>query len=308
MRVIFKGILAAIGLLLTDASYGEERTFTDARGRQIEPELVGLRGDNVVIRSNGRMAQWPIAKLSKKDQAYVAFWQQSAETTPGVDVRIWEREGIGEKGVIDEGKPDPSALGRNIPMIRQTEEKASYKHYDVDLHNRSAVDAKNLLVSYVLYVITPQNQVVGENGKDSVPLVGAESRHTLKTRGGTYVRTKTTSTTVSTNVLGNLSLGSDTSRSREKFGGAWVRVYSPEGNLIGEAKQLSDPLEKMNPAWTGDTVENLLPTPSSFEQLEKLLGVIREAIEKLPEPPPGLPKPPGGSSGRPPLPPGAPSF
>lgn len=308
MNVIFKGLLAGLVLLVTHSSYGEVRTFTDDQGRQIQAELVGLRGDNVVIKSNGRMAQWPIAKLSKKDQAYVAFWKQSAETTPRVDVRIWERDGIGEKGVIDDGKLDPSALGKNIPMIKQTEEKASYKHYDVDLHNRSAVDAKNLLVSYVLYVITPQNQVVGENGKDSISLVGAESRHTLKTRGVTYVRTKTTSATVSTNILGNLSLGSNTSRSREKFGGAWVRVYSPEGNLIGEAKQLSDQLERMNPAWTGDTVENLLPTPSSFEQLEKLLGIIKEVIENLPEPPPGLPKPPGGSSGRPPLPPGPPPF
>jgi len=42
------------------------RLFTDDQGRTVEATLVGVRGEKVVLSRNGRAAQWPIAKLSKR--------------------------------------------------------------------------------------------------------------------------------------------------------------------------------------------------------------------------------------------------
>jgi hypothetical protein len=53
------------------------RVFTDDRGRNVEAELVGVRGKNVIL-SRGRFAgQWPKAKLAAEDQAYVRKWQEN---------------------------------------------------------------------------------------------------------------------------------------------------------------------------------------------------------------------------------------
>ena len=288
MKLLCGSILVLV--LFFDVVQGGTRIFTDDQGRQIEAEMVGVRGENIVLRRNGRMAQWPVKKLSEVDQRYVSEWKNSASrNTPKIQARIWERDGIGEKGLLNQDRLEPT-LGKNIPLLKQTDEKGYFKHYDIDLHNRSAVDADNLMVSYVLYVITPQNKVIDETGREAVSKIGSNSRTTISTEGITYVRSKTKSTTFSTNILGNLQVGSDTKRSKEKFGGAWVRVYSPNGEIVGETKQLSPQLEALDPQWTGDSGHNAIPVPASLSQLEELLGPIKEIIKNLPERPPGLPK------------------
>ena len=83
------------------------------------------------------------------------------------------------------------------------------------------------------------------------------------------------------------------SPSTERFGGAWIRVYSPDGTIVGEAKSLTPALSKLDPAWTGPDVGEELPVIESFEKLRKL-------IEGLPKPP-GLPERPK-LPGRPKLP------
>ncbi|MDF1810844.1 MAG: SHD1 domain-containing protein [Verrucomicrobiales bacterium] len=295
-------LFCSLAILLIPTVQGEIRTFTDDTGRQVEAELVGLRGDNVVLKRNGKLAQWPVKKLSAQDQNYVKVWKKVSPATPELAVRIWERDGIGEQGVLNSERMDSSIPGKNIPILKSTEEKGYYKHYDVDIHNNSGIDASNLIVAYVLFVIDPQNQVVGENGRDSVDIIPSGERKTIKTQGITYVRTKTTTATFSTNILGNLSVGSATDRSREKFGGAWVRIYSLGGELAGEAKQFSPLLEKLNPAWTGYSGEQQILTPSSFSKLEEFFGPLKKLIESLPEPPASIPKPPGNF----PFPPGGP--
>ena len=299
-------LIVLLTFLWIEPAKAELRTFTDDQGRQIQAELVGMSGDNIVIKRNGKLAKWPANKLSKSDQLYVKTWNRSASKgTPKILPRIWERDGIGEKGVLNAERLD-NTLGKNIPLLKQTEEKGYYKHYDVDLHNNSPVDADDLVVSYVLYVVNVKNQVVWESGSESISDIPANSRKTIATKGITYVRAKTTSTTFGTNILGNLQVGSNTSRQTEKFGGAWVRVYSPNGTMVGESKRLSDQLEALDPQWTGPTGENAIPLPKSFSQLEELFGPLKEIIKQLPKPPVDLPKPPGGfpkkPKGFPPLP------
>lgn len=156
-------------------------------------------------------------------------------------------------------------------------------------------------MAYVLYVIPPSRQVIGENGSETVPLIKAGARGEVTTQGITFVRSKTTSATIGTNILGNLQIGSDTTRSKESFGGIWVRVFAANGELAGESRDLSPALEKLNPEWLGEKNAPSLPTAASFEQLEQLLAPLKKLIEnlpvsgplkeKLPPPPPFPPRP-----------------
>ena len=90
-------------------------------------------------------------KLSLKDRTFVQAWKKNPPSNPKLTIQLFERKGIGESGALESGK-EPG-LPKNIPLIRQTEEKERYRHYDVDVSNNSEVDALHLRVEYVIYVI-----------------------------------------------------------------------------------------------------------------------------------------------------------
>ena len=206
------------------SSLGEARTFTDDQGRQIEAEMTGVNGANVVLNKNGRLFQWPAAKLSAADQQYVSAWKSDPATTPSVVVNVWEREGIGSAGLMD-GKGGLE-LPRNIPLLKTTEEKEKYRYYDVDLSNNSQVDANKVHLKYVIYVIDASNKIVDFPGQEDVDAIPARQKETVVTKAATMIRAKTTSATFGVNPLGGLTTGSSTDRSTERFGGIWARAYS----------------------------------------------------------------------------------
>ncbi len=265
------------------------RVFEDNGGRKVEAELVGVRGDHVVLSRNGNLAQWPVAKLSAQDQAYVASWKKNPPKTPKISVRIWERDGIGPIGKYEETSSGPG-LPKNIPMILETEEKEKYKHYDIDLTNTSAnLDANHLVMSYILYVIDESGNVIDLPGSESISTIEAGKRVTTQTRGATYLRIKKTQTTLSITNFG-ITTGSDRSRANQRFGGAWVRVYAADGSMVGEARDLHPEIEKLKPAWTGSTDgKEAFPL---LEALEKLGEMIREKLPPLPKGGPPIKPPP----------------
>ncbi|MEM9480577.1 MAG: hypothetical protein AAGA58_13060 [Verrucomicrobiota bacterium] len=266
--------------------HGEVRTFTDDTGRTVDAELIGMRGEYAVLQVKGRAGRWPVKRLSPSDQIYVRQWQRNPPKTARVSVRIWEREGIGESGTFE--SQSSSGLPKINTPIQSTEEKAKYKHYDVDLTNPADFDANKLTMAYVLYVIGPDGRVGAESDNESVPTIEAGKRVTLKTKGITYVSTKTTSLKLGIRRDGSVTGAQKTSRASERFGGAWVRVYAPDGSVVGEAKELHPELERVNPAWIGRTEDEQVPVLASFEEL------LKEIKENLPKPPAGLPeKPPG---------------
>lgn len=290
------------------------RTFTDDAGRQVDAELVGVRGENVVIARQGVAAQWPLAKLSPADQAYVREWQQGRSAVAKLSVRIFERDGIGEKGVFSAEKGKGSAGGLPglpgapaLPLAPQTEQRSRYKHYDADITNPAAVDANQLKVDYVLYVIMPDGTVGTESGSQKLASLAAGQRATVKTEAITFTRTKTTSTTLSINANrlgGSVTTSQKTSRSTERFGGAWVRVRGVDGSLLGEARSLHPELERLNPPWVGAEESEVEEIPV-LKALDGLLELLKN-----------LPKPPGvsistsdssstttGNSANPPMPP-----
>jgi hypothetical protein len=264
--------------LVSTAIFAEERTFTDDQGRTIKAEPMGFRGENVVLKRNGQMIQWPVKKLSQNDQAFLAEWRTSAKANSVIQLQIWDKKGIGRKGVLNADKLSPYP-GKNIPLLKEVEEKGDYRHYEIDVYNNSAVDEENLKVAYVLFVITPDRRVVGEKGEQLIELLGAGKRKTITTGGITYTRTKTTSTTISTGFFGRLQVGSKTDRSKETFGGAWVKVFNSDGAVIGEARDLIPQLENMNPQW--DVPGTTQKPRNSLEELQKTLTGIKDALEDL---------------------------
>ncbi|MEZ5300706.1 MAG: hypothetical protein R3F11_08620 [Verrucomicrobiales bacterium] len=297
-----KVAVSLLGLLpiftaLVGASASGARTFTDDQGRTVEAELVGIDGDNAILLKSGARAGWPIAKLSKPDQAYVRQWQLDPPAAPRLSVRLFEREGIGESGVFQEKSGGPP---RDIPLLRKTEEANKFRHYEADITNPSQVNANGVTVAYIVCTITPSGSVVPEAGAEPAKSLGPGKRITVTTKAASITRTKTTSLTLGTNALGQIKTGSSTSRSQEKFGGAWVRVYDGDGKVIGEAKDLHPEIERLKPAWTAPTTEEKFPLLEAIDAFEKL-------IKSLPKPP-GLTGEKGGDSGKPapPKPPGFP--
>jgi hypothetical protein len=76
MKISLILLLAPIGLSclqLTEA--GEMRTLTNADGKKIEAELLGVKEGKVRIMANRRVFEVPVASLSKEDQEFLATWK-----------------------------------------------------------------------------------------------------------------------------------------------------------------------------------------------------------------------------------------
>ena len=275
-------ILIALTLAFNSA---HARTFTDSEGRTVEADLSGLRGENIVMSANGMRAQWPIAKLSQADQSYVRAWQKEHSGVNRIGVRAFQKEGVGEKGAFaaTESTPAPS-----LPIGPKVEVKPIYKHYQVELNNAASVDAANLQADYVLYVITPDGSVRANAGRQDVATIPAGKSNMLTTEGATAAKTKATSLKIAIN-NNNISTTEKTDRSQDQFGGIWVKVYSVEGKVIGEQKQLTPALEKMNPAWEEVAAKEEIPLLSSFEAFKEL---IKKVLPPGPGARPGPPLPP----------------
>lgn len=298
-------LTALAPILLSGSALAETRVFTDDQGRTVKATLAGIRGDNVVLSHNGRSAQWPIAKLSKSDRAYVAQWKKNPPETPRIVVNLWERDGVGPKGKYEQKKG--LELPKNIPGVLETNQTAKYKHYEVDMTNNAAIDASHLTVAYVMYVIGGQGGTVQElPASIAVETVPTRERVTATTMGATYVRTKTKLTTFSLN-RGTLTTGKDRNVSKERFGGIWVRIYSQDGQVVGEAQKLHPEIARLKPTWNGPKEDEHIESPELFDMLA-------EFLDKLPKPPgapdlppkPELPEKP--SKPKAPTPPSAPKL
>ena len=286
-----KTSLTFLVTLLTSHA-AQAHLFTDDTGRTVEAELAGLRGANVVLASQGVRGQWPVARLAPPDQAYVKQWQASSAAVSKVIVQMTEHDGIGEKGVFKQESEGGPALPKDLPFAPKTESKATYKHYDLQITNPATVDASQLRVDYVLYVIQPDGSVGTNAASQSLNNLPAGKTTSLKTEGATARSTKTTKLKLA---ISNKSVSTTekTSHSQERFGGGWVRVRAANGDVIGESKHLTAELAKLDPPWVGAEPKET----ESIPMLKSLDGLL-ELLKKLP-------KPPGGKDSSP-LPPGFP--
>ncbi len=201
-----------------------------------------------------------------------------------ISVRTFERDGMGGAGTF--GADDRRAAApKGPPVISSTDQKQTYKHYDVDLTNRSRSAAKGLRMDYVIYTVSGDGRLISNSASAPVESLAAGARASLKTRGATLIRSKTTTKTVDVGPGNRVRTGSETSRSKERFGGIWVRVYAGD-KLVGEGRDLTAELEKLKPAWKA---------PDRGGRPSTEAGISLPEIEiKPPRPPakPPLPKPP----------------
>jgi hypothetical protein len=284
-------------LLLLPAPVAQAHLFTDDQGRQVEAEIVGLRGANVVLATRGVRGQWPVARLAAADQAYVKEWQSANSAVKAVQVQINERDGIGERGEFPaaESTSQP-ALPEGLPIAPAKETRAIYKHCDLVIQNPAAVDANHLRVAYVLYLVKPDGTVGSNAGTQTVARVPAGQNARLKTEGLNAARTKATQLKLSIN-SNNVSLNERNVRSRDEFGGCWVRVYGTDGSLIGESRRLSAALTKLDPPWVEAEVAEDIPVLTSLDGLKELLKKLlppeasKDKSPGLPPLPPGFPPP-----------------
>ena len=265
------------------------RLFTDDHGRQVEADIVGLRGANVVLATHGVRGQWPIARLSPADQVFVKQWQTTSTTINQLTLRIFERDGVGENGAF---KEEREAGVPPFPFAPKTETKSIYKHYDLEVNNPAAVDAAYLKVDYVLYVIQPDGTVGTNAGSQRVDNLSAGKSTTVKTEGIAANRVKTTKLKVAVS-NNSISAAERTSRASGRFGGCWARVSGANGEMITQTKQLTDELAKLDPPWAGATQksEDTIPVLKSLDGLLELLKSLPKPTDKKSEGPlpPGLP-------------------
>ena len=273
------------------------RVFTDDSGRQVEAELMGMRGENVVLGTRGVRGQWPLARLSAADQDYVREWRKTQVPVKKVHVRMLEREGIGERGEFEVKATEKDDPISKLPFVPGTTVKKSYCHFDVTVLNPAAVDTGGLRADYVLYVIMPDGSLrTGAAGQGMAPIAAGKTA-SLVTEGVTAERTKTTKLKLAVS-SSSFSVREKAERSAERFGGAWVKVTAPDGTLVGETKQLSPELSKLDPPWEesggdNDPIPVLKSLEGLKELLEKLLPPQPDSGKKasLPGPPPGFPPP-----------------
>ena len=289
----FLSLVCPLAMLSLEA---QARLFTDDQGRQVEAEIVGTRGDNVVLSSQGARGQWPVSRLAAKDQAYVKEWTASHTAVKKVGVQVFERDGIGEKGEFPKEEKGSSPLPEKLPIGPKVETKAAYHHCDLTISNTANVDASLLKVDYVLYTINDDGSVGANAGTQPIASLPAGKSSNITTEGITALRTKTTKLKLNI-TRNNASVSEKTDRSKDQFGGCWVRVSGPDGTVIGEAKKLTPALEKLDPPWSEVAVkEEEIPVLKSFEGFKELLKKVlppgggplrREGGPRLP----GLPKP-----------------
>lgn len=272
-------------LALICATTVDAHLFTDSQGRQVEAEVVGLRGANVVLAVQSVRGQWPLDHLSPPDQAYVREWQTTHTAVKQVTVWVNEKDGIGEKGEFAKNnQASPASPLKDLPIAPPTQTKTSFKHYLISTTNPATVDASYLKVAYVIYVIKEDGSIGISPGVQTIPALAPGKSQEITSEGVTATRTKATKLklSLSKNAVG---VNEKTVRSKEEFGGIWVRVSGPDGTQIGECRQLTQTLQKLDPPWEEAEVREDIPVLNS---LQELLELLKKA---LPPPPAGGDKP-----------------
>ncbi len=303
MRSLFWVMVSILGFAASIIA--AERTFTDDQGKTTVAALSGVDGNDVILRRGSVAIRWPLAKLSKEDQAYVQEWQKNPPSTPKLLVRLWERMGLSPAGTFPDSSDSPPDLP-NIPGIIDVEKKDTFHYFDVDVSNPGSAQANQLTLAYQLYVITASGELVVEAGAQALPPINASEVGKSSTQAISSTRTKTTSLTLNANRQGKVATGEKRSRESERFSGGWVRVYAHDGEVVGEEMNLHPEIQETRPTWVGPkaagttSVENLGEFDSFVAEFQSRLKQVQEILKSLPPPPspPALPPPPSGLPGR----------
>jgi hypothetical protein len=131
---IFLLFLAAAASAL---SQQPERVWTDEQGRQIKASLVQVKGDSAeLLMPDGRKLTYPIAKLSKTDQAFVKRFELEAKSGQYMAAIPENFDAPWPESASLRGNPRIETIEENPEEKRFIYESANYRyHSDVLLLN-----------------------------------------------------------------------------------------------------------------------------------------------------------------------------
>ncbi|MEM7603183.1 MAG: hypothetical protein AAF357_17455, partial [Verrucomicrobiota bacterium] len=132
--------------------HAEPRKFTNTEGKEIVAELVRVEGDEAVLKlANLKVANVPIASLSKEDQAYVkTWWEENKDRLGPMDTRLvidknteridrqTSRSGGGGKG-----------NDRTAPVVKKM--RKDEVNYECTLNSYVKKDVSDIEVEYTVY-------------------------------------------------------------------------------------------------------------------------------------------------------------
>lgn len=120
----------------------QARTFTDAKGRQIEAELVAHSGKNIVISAKGKEFSVPITSFSAPDQEYINGW--IAENPDAIDVDYKFRYYADHKRESGFVRESGRAIDDSV--------KIKKNKYDILVYNNDSKPITDVDIRYEIYV------------------------------------------------------------------------------------------------------------------------------------------------------------
>lgn len=217
-----KKILAAL-LLLTSSAFvnAEVRKFTDTNGREIQAELIAVRGDQVEMKVGGKTYTLPISKFAEADVTFIKEWGE-ANPAPlkvrGMYIEIKKNtDKVKEPKANDDGKKKKDAA-----KISRTN-----FDYDITVRNTSQQDLPDLKLKYTIYKFVRERSDTGkfENLEETVE----EEEISLLEKSSEF---STTTTTVMTTDSEESNKKAGTEKiHKETLWGVVVEVYHGD-NII----------------------------------------------------------------------------
>ena len=205
----------------------EGRTFTDAKGRKIEAELVAHAGEKIVISRSGKKFTVSISAFSEADQKYIKEW--IAKNPDAVDMDYKFR-------FYADHKRSASVTQRGGVAIQ---DKLKFKDntYEMIVYNNGSTEVVGVDIRYEIYVadfvVMKRNKyfglAVGADKESELEVIAGELKnHSIPVKGRVdFERTFST----------EFYIDRDGSRkdaaAEDQVIGVKIRVYKA-GKLLGE--------------------------------------------------------------------------
>jgi hypothetical protein len=141
-------LLAIMSLLCPLLASAEIRTFTNAAGKKIKAELIGMEEGAAVLKlANGRTAKVPLKSLSEGDQSYVRSWyEENKNKVRAGDLRLTIKKNTERLKESPSGKKDKGRNNNKNNKISRTETS-----YLCTLENLSVKSIEGIKADYVIY-------------------------------------------------------------------------------------------------------------------------------------------------------------
>ncbi len=182
MKLLVTLLLALV--CLPALSQAEIRKFTDTTGREIEAELVAVRGDQVQMKVGGNEFTLPVSKFSEADVTFIREWAV-ANPAPvnirGVYIEFEKNmERIKEPKMEDDDKKKKGG----------SEQSRTSFDYSIMVRNTSAQDLEDLKLKYTIYKYVRDRPASGSaiesleetEGEEAIGLLAKASDHEVATQ------------------------------------------------------------------------------------------------------------------------------